>query len=468
MLYNKHRPVLFSDVVGQEEITTILKRQVKNNRIGHAYLFSGHFGCGKTTTARILKMAVNCHNPEEGEPCLKCPSCISISRGMDTDNKELDAASNNGVDNVREIIQNVQFASIEAKKKVYIIDEAHMLSNAAFNAFLKVLEEPPEDVLFIFCSTEPHKIPATIRSRCQKYNFKGMTRSDMIRYMKKVADAEGIDIPDASLAVIAQGANGAMRDALSLLELISTAEDKSPQAVAKTVGACSETLIASLLEAIMQRNLGLCMKLINQAEREGYKVPYIKEELMHLLEEFIVYSFSDEAERKKLRKPVISESVDMAVSVMRGLTEGGTDLRTDIIKMCSVDNFAALEALEKRVCTLEKGGILATLAVSDKNEDDAEFMSGIEPIVTEDIDLSEDAEVEQQEPGLSQSVQKEATEGFVSCEENPFDADECMDEDEFDGEPETEEVEVDDEQKEKEADEFEIDLSDAFGDLLPY
>lgn len=217
-LYRKFRPDNFEDVKGQDHIVTTLKNQIKANRIGHAYLFCGTRGTGKTTIAKILAKAVNCENIEDGSPCGECPSCKAISTGASMNVIEIDAASNNGVDNIRDIKENVQYPPTEGKYKVYIIDEVHMLSIGAFNALLKTLEEPPSYVIFILATTESHKIPVTILSRCQRYDFKRITVEVIADRLRELIDKEGIEAEDKAVRYVAKAADGSMRDALSLLD----------------------------------------------------------------------------------------------------------------------------------------------------------------------------------------------------------------------------------------------------------
>ena len=217
-LYRKFRPTAFEDVKGQEHIITTLQNQIKANRIGHAYLFCGTRGTGKTTVAKIFAKAVNCEHPVNGSPCGECAMCRSIAAGTSMNVIEIDAASNNGVDNIREIREEVTYRPTEGKYKVYIIDEVHMLSIGAFNALLKTLEEPPEYVIFILATTEVHKIPITILSRCQHYDFKRITIDTISARMQELMDAEQVEVEEKAIRYIAKAADGSMRDALSLLD----------------------------------------------------------------------------------------------------------------------------------------------------------------------------------------------------------------------------------------------------------
>ena len=217
-LYRAYRPQNFEDVVGQQHIIRTLKNQIENNNVGHAYLFAGTRGTGKTSTAKIFARAVNCVQSKDQEPCNECEVCKDIINDNIMDVVEIDAASNNSVDDIRELRESVKYSPTKAKYKVYIIDEVHMLSQGAFNALLKTLEEPPSYIIFILATTEPHKIPATILSRCQRFDFKRVTVNDMSERMKKICNEENIEVEDKALNLIARNAQGALRDALSILD----------------------------------------------------------------------------------------------------------------------------------------------------------------------------------------------------------------------------------------------------------
>ena len=220
-LYRKWRPRTFDDVVGQSHITDTLKRQVSGDRLSHAYLFTGTRGTGKTTCAKILARAVNCQNPQNGNPCNQCPACLGIENGSILDVLELDAASNNGVDQVRALRDEAVYTPAAVRKRVYIVDEVHMLSTPAFNALLKILEEPPAHLLFILATTELHKVPATIKSRCQQFSFKRILPGQIAQRLEYVAGQEGIDLTPEGAALLARLADGGLRDALSLLDQCS-------------------------------------------------------------------------------------------------------------------------------------------------------------------------------------------------------------------------------------------------------
>lgn len=253
-LYRKFRPDNFEDVKGQEHIVTTLTNQIKSNRIGHAYLFCGTRGTGKTTVAKILAKAVNCQNLQDGSPCGECPSCKAISAGVSMNVIEIDAASNNGVDNIREIKENVQYPPTEGKYKVYIIDEVHMLSIGAFNALLKTLEEPPSYVIFILATTEYHKIPITILSRCQRYDFKRITIDVIADRLRELTEKEGIQTEEKAIRYVAKAADGSMRDALSLLDqciAFYLGQTLTYEHVLEVLGAVDTEVFSILLRLIL-------------------------------------------------------------------------------------------------------------------------------------------------------------------------------------------------------------------------
>lgn len=287
-LYRKYRPTTFDDVVGQEHITRTLKKQVQTGRLSHAYLFVGTRGTGKTTCAKILARAVNCEHPHDGDPCGECAACRGILDGGILDVVELDAASNNGVDNVRALRDEAIFSPASVKKRVYIIDEVHMLSTAAFNALLKILEEPPEHLLFILCTTELHKVLPTIVSRCQRHNFKRLTPADIAGRLRYVAEKEGIDLTDDAAALLARLADGGMRDGLSLLDQCSAAEHIDEAAVLSAMGLMGSRKTAELLDAVCAGNSEQALTLFDELWQAGKDPAAILDELGGLLRDVLL------------------------------------------------------------------------------------------------------------------------------------------------------------------------------------
>lgn len=271
-LYRKFRPEHFHDVKGQEHIVTTLKNQIKAGRIGHAYLFTGTRGTGKTTVAKLLAKVVNCQQPEDGNPCNVCTMCKAIANQTSMNVIEIDAASNNGVDNVREIVEEVRYSPTEGKYKVYIIDEVHMLSTGAFNALLKTIEEPPSYVIFILATTEVHKIPATILSRCQRYDFKRISIDTIAARLQDLMKEESIEIEEKALRYIARLGDGSLRDSLSLLEqCISFYMDQkiSYDNVLEVLGAVDTTVFSQMLHCIREQNIVRAIQLLEEIEYNG-------------------------------------------------------------------------------------------------------------------------------------------------------------------------------------------------------
>lgn len=271
-LYRKFRPNSFQDVKGQEHIVTTLKNQIKANRIGHAYLFCGTRGTGKTTIAKLMAKVVNCEHPVDGNPCNECKMCKGIASGTSMNVIEIDAASNNGVDNVREIVEEVRYSPTEGKYKVYIIDEVHMLSTGAFNALLKTIEEPPSYVIFILATTEVHKIPVTILSRCQRYDFKRITIDTITERLQELMQAENIEAEEKALRYVARVADGSMRDALSLLDQCISfylGKKLTYDNVLEVLGAVDTQVFADLLKYVRQQDVTACIKLLENIESTG-------------------------------------------------------------------------------------------------------------------------------------------------------------------------------------------------------
>lgn len=284
-LYRKWRPLSFDDVVGQEHISETLKHSVSGGRVAHAYLFCGTRGTGKTSTAKILSRAVNCENPQNGNPCNECGNCRGILDGSIFDVYEIDAASNNGVDNIRELRDEVIYTpSSRCKYKVYIIDEVHMLSTSAFNALLKTLEEPPAHVIFILATTEPSKLPATILSRCQRFDFRRICADAVARRIEKISEAENIGITPDAAELIAELANGSMRDGLSILDRCAACCDDTLKRadVVETVGIVDKTVLFEISDAVADEDTGKALTLAGEFLSRG-------KEAQSFLEDFVLH-----------------------------------------------------------------------------------------------------------------------------------------------------------------------------------
>ena len=289
-LYRKYRPQTFDDVVGQGSITQILRTQVVTGKLSHAYLFTGSRGTGKTTCSKILAKAVNCLNPVDGNPCNCCSACKSIDSGACMDVLEIDAASNNGVDNVRSLREDAIYAPAQVKKRVYIIDEVHMLSMSAFNALLKIIEEPPEHLMFILATTELHKVPATILSRCQRFSFRRIHPEDVAARIHYVAYEEGIDITPEAAKLLGRLADGALRDGLSLLDQCAAATDGSISAetVYTTLGIAGARTAGELLAAVSEKDASRVLTLFSEQYAQGKDVAALVDELVSLCRDLLL------------------------------------------------------------------------------------------------------------------------------------------------------------------------------------
>lgn len=297
-LYRKFRPLNFSEMVGQEHITRTLRNQVIEQRVGHAYLFNGGRGTGKTSAAKILARAVNCLNPKDGEPCNECEICKAILSGSLTDVVEMDAASNNSVEDIRAIRDEVNFLPTRAKYRVYIIDEVHMLSTGAFNALLKTLEEPPEHVKFILATTEPQKLPATILSRCQRFDFKRISTQDIIKRLEIICKESNIQISKEALELIAILSEGAMRDAISILERCAAeqTEEINEDKVRDLVGIPKITYINKLAKEIINKEPEEAINIVNTILEEGKDIDNFLWELIKYIKDILVYKSTSKLE----------------------------------------------------------------------------------------------------------------------------------------------------------------------------
>ena len=313
-LYRKWRPQGFDSLVGQEAVRTALTNALETGRIAHAYLFAGPRGTGKTSTAKILAKAVNCEHGPTPNPCNKCQNCVRINDGTSMDVFEIDAASNRGIDEIRDLREKVAFAPVNGRYKVYIIDEVHMLTTEAFNALLKTLEEPPPHVIFILATTEPHKIPATIHSRCQRFDFKRVTDSDIVKRLREVADGSGIAADDDALQLIAVQADGGMRDALSLLDQCGVmAERVSTETVRSVLGIVGREALRELVKAVGEGNVPKSLELLEALLAGGKDVKQIITELAEYLRAVLLYKASPE-----YREIYLTDTKE-AIAAMEGL-----------------------------------------------------------------------------------------------------------------------------------------------------
>ncbi|WP_300416358.1 DNA polymerase III subunit gamma/tau [uncultured Oscillibacter sp.] len=372
-LYRKWRPKTFADVIGQEHITETLRRQVAEGRTSHAYLFTGTRGTGKTTCAKILAKAVNCESPENGDPCGKCPACVGLDSGGFLDVLELDAASNNGVDQVRALRDEAVYSPANVRKRVYIVDEVHMLSTAAFNALLKILEEPPEHLMFILATTELHKVPATILSRCQRFSFRRIRPEDAAKRLRYVAEQEHIDLRPDGAELLSRLADGALRDALSLLDQCAAAGGTiDAAAVLDVLGLAGNLQTARLMELILNRNAQEALLLLDELYKGGKDMGAVLSELSTLTRDLLLQKTApkggaallsggyDAAALDRLGKNVPAvrflhlastlqkASADLYASVNRRL-----DAELCLLRLCDESLSGDLTALEARIARLE-------------------------------------------------------------------------------------------------------------------
>lgn len=371
-LYRKWRPRTFDDVVGQEHVTDTLKNQIMSGRLSHAYLFIGTRGTGKTTCAKILAKAVNCQHPENGNPCNKCSSCLGIDDGSIMDVVELDAASNNGVDNVRALRDEAIFSPVSVKKRVYIIDEVHMLSTSAFNALLKILEEPPEHLLFILATTELHKVPATILSRCQRHSFKRIDPDSLAKRISYVADKENMHIEPNAADLLARLADGSLRDGLSLLDQCSGNGDITAESVLSAMGLAGNLRIAELLDTVSYGDTGKAISIFNGMWRDGKAPATLLAELNGLLRDILMTKVApkggiellsggfDKATLSSFAKKMAPEELICDIDSIQahiGSLRDGRDPKTTaelcIIGLCEPQLGDSIDNLKKRIAKLE-------------------------------------------------------------------------------------------------------------------
>jgi DNA polymerase-3 subunit gamma/tau len=298
VLARKWRPQLFEEVVGQQHITQTLQNAISQKRVAHAFLFTGARGVGKTSTARILAKALNCEKGPQINPCDQCTNCQEVTHGNSMDVIEIDGASNRGIDEIRELKENVRYTPAKSRYKIYIIDEVHMLTKEAFNALLKTLEEPPPHIIFIFATTEPHKIPATILSRCQRYDFKRIPFREVIGSLKRIVEEEKIQISQRGLLSIAQESEGSLRDAQSLLDQVIAyaGENIRDEDIAEVLGLIDRKILNDTIEAIANRNVERCMEVIEVVYHFGYDLQHFCRELLQYLRNLILIKVSQHPE----------------------------------------------------------------------------------------------------------------------------------------------------------------------------
>lgn len=385
-LYREWRPKTFDDVVGQEHITTTLKNEILNDRIAHAYLFCGTRGTGKTSTAKVMAKALNCLNPHDGEPCNECEMCRKINEGLAIDVTELDAASNNGIDKIRDIIDDTKYPPQEAKYKVYIMDEVHMLSVGAVNAFLKTLEEPPKNVIFILATTDPQKLPITILSRCQRFDFKRINQKEISARLRRITDAQNVECEEKSLDLIARVCDGAMRDALSILDqAIAMGDNKINYTdLVSILGLVTNEYLFDITDAIIERNVEKAMVIVDKLVYSGKDMQlFIKDLIAHFRnllmakvttnpEEVLDMSLENITLIKKQGRKIRVEEIMRAIRILQEAEanskmskQSRLYLELSIIKMCKIEYDTSNEVILARMNKLEESLKNGTIQVSD-------------------------------------------------------------------------------------------------------
>ena len=418
-LYREWRPKNFEDVVGQEHITTTLKNQIQNDRIAHAYLFCGTRGTGKTSTAKVMAKALNCLNPVNGDPCNECEMCKKINEGLAIDVTELDAASNNGVDKIRDIIDDAKYPPQEARFKVYIMDEVHMLSMGAVNAFLKTLEEPPANVIFILATTDPQKLPITILSRCQRFDFKRISKSDISDRLRKIVCAQGVLADEKSLELISRVSDGAMRDALSILDQAIAMGDGSVNydSVVGMLGLVTNEYLFNITSAIIERNIQNAMNIIEEVVYAGKDINLFIKDLTGHFRNLLMAKVTNNPE----------EVLDMSMENINLIKEQGSRIRVEeimrdirilqeaegnakiskqarlylelaTIKMCKIEYDTSSEVILARINRLEEaiksGKIQVATQVQQSNNQGTEVSNAQKRVAAQNVINKEQAVTE--------------------------------------------------------------------------
>ncbi len=375
VLARKWRPQVFEEVIGQEHITQTLRNALLSNRLAHAYLFSGARGVGKTSVARILAKALNCENNHDGNPCNQCSSCIEITNGSSVDVQEIDGASNRGIDEIRNLRENIRYLPAHGTYRIYIIDEVHMLTLPAFNALLKTLEEPPAHVKFVFATTEPHKVPATILSRCQRFDFKRISIKKIEGQIKRIIAKEGITISEIGVSIIAREAEGSMRDAESLLDQVVafTGQKVEDSQIGAVLGVIDRDVIYNMSRAIIGGDIKSCLEIVDEVYTYGYEIKEFYREIMHHFRNLIVSLVAPnsphlidlpEEELEELKALATETGLQNLVQSLNFLLSKETDLRYTnnprialeaiLIKLSELKDYLSFDELIKRIADIEK------------------------------------------------------------------------------------------------------------------
>ena len=427
VLYRKYRPQVFSDVYGQEHVTSTLQNEIKQGRVSHAYLFTGSRGTGKTTCAKILAKAVNCENPVNGEPCNECEVCKGLDSGAIYDVVEIDAASNNGVDNIRDLREEANYTPSRGKYRVYIIDEVHMLSTGAFNALLKTLEEPPAHVVFILATTEVHKLPATILSRCQRFDFKRIQPETMAKRLHQVANLENIQLDDDAAILIARIADGALRDGLSILDQCASRGKKvDSQLVSEVAGLAGKEALFRLSSCISSRNTNEAVSVISDLHQNSFDMERLCVEMINHFRNFLIVKTVNKSREliictdseyqsilegaKQFTLESIIFAIDLLQKTLIEIKKGGAariELEMAFVRLCSPQLSESNEAILQRLSELER-------AVKTGS-----FISSTQSFLEPETQKEETPAVIIKEEAPKQAVKEEKTEkAFAKPEDN--------------------------------------------------
>lgn len=373
-LYRKWRPTTFEEVIGQARVTRTLQNAIRTNRVVHAYLFAGHRGTGKTTTARILAKALNCVTGPTPTPCNQCPNCLAIGGGYSVDVIEIDAASNRGIEEIRELRERIRLTPTEGRSKVYIIDEAHMLTSEAANALLKTLEEPPAHAVLVLVTTEPHRLPPTILSRCQRFDFRRVSRQELIDRLRHIAEAEGVTIDEVALSIITASADGSVRDADSILDQLASFADGAitGEHVTAVLGLLAEETSLQFGDAVLAHDVPAALALVNRVVEEGKDLRHVLRTLLGHFRDLLMVKTSDRPEDlldttttriAALREQAAKTSPDVLLRVLTILAAADGEVRWNpqprllleiaLIRLCRPELDATLDGIRARVEALE-------------------------------------------------------------------------------------------------------------------
>lgn len=430
VLYRKYRPRVFADVYGQEHVTSTLLNEIKEGRISHAYLFTGSRGTGKTTCAKILAKAVNCEHNQNGEPCNECEVCKGLDAGTIYDVVEIDAASNNGVDNIRDLREEANYTPARGKYRVYIIDEVHMLSTGAFNALLKTLEEPPAHVIFILATTEVHKLPATILSRCQRFDFKRIQPETMSVRLKEVAKAENMNLSDEAALLISRIADGGMRDALSILDQCAgRSRDIDEALVSDVAGIAGREALYELSQAVSEKNSGKALDIISTLHQNSYDMERLCVEMINHFRNFLIAKTVNKSreliictddEYKNILSsaeaftlPNIIYALDLfqqTLTQIKGGANSRIEMEMSFIKLCEPKLEASQEAILSRLSSLEnavKNGVVmqaqSSAPIQEKKVIPEEPAKEMEPPIKEETVTEKQEAPAQEQPKEEQA-----------------------------------------------------------------